>query len=47
LEPDSLLSDGSVVAFIDLKEVSLDELNDFTIKEVIGKLSIFQQTPKI
>jgi SAM-dependent methyltransferase len=35
LAPESLLSDGSVVAFIDLKEASIDDLNDFQIKEVI------------
>lgn len=37
LDQKHLLHEGSIIAWIDLKEVSLEELNEFDVKEVFGK----------
>lgn len=37
LDRENLLHEGSIIAWIDLKEVSLEELDEFDVKEVYGK----------
>lgn len=37
LDKENLLHEGSIIAWIDLKEVSLEDLNEFDVKEVFGK----------
>lgn len=37
LDQKNLLHEGSTIAWIDLKEVSLEELHEFDVREVFGK----------
>lgn len=43
MEDKNLLHEGTIIAWIDLKDVSLEELNEFDVKEVFGKITIFFQ----
>lgn len=42
VKEDDLLHEGTVLAWIDLRDITTEDLNEFSFKEVIGIINLFK-----